>query len=95
MRTMAQQGLKLHRPEHCLALAGWGRAKGRVDARGEALFAVTHTHALAKTGRRRQAVADVGRAHTALAVVGSGVVAAGGRRPLPNGQGLRDPRRLR
>lgn len=34
MRTMSQQGMKLPRLEHCLALAetGWDRAKGRVDA---------------------------------------------------------------
>ncbi|WP_328689946.1 hypothetical protein OHA74_12550 [Streptomyces phaeochromogenes] len=69
MRTMSQQGMKLHRPEHCLALAetGWARAKGRVDAQVEALFAVTHAHALAKTGQRQRALADVDRAHAALA----------------------------
>ncbi|MGW2818934.1 hypothetical protein [Streptomyces sp. NPDC001415] len=69
MRTMSQQGMKLHRPEHCLALAetGWDRAKGRVDAQVEALFAVTHAHALAKTGQRQRALADVDRAHAALA----------------------------
>ncbi|GHI10320.1 hypothetical protein AQI88_41915 [Streptomyces cellostaticus] len=69
MRTMSQQGMKLHRPEHCLALAatGWDRAKGRVDAQVEALFAVTHAHALAKTGQRRAAVADIEHARTALA----------------------------
>lgn len=69
MRTMSQQGMQLHRPEHCLAPAetGWARAKGRVDAQVEALFAVTHAHALAKTGRRRAALADVDRAHAALA----------------------------
>ncbi|MFD3441645.1 hypothetical protein ACFWU3_29550 [Streptomyces sp. NPDC058685] len=69
MRTMSQQGMKLHRPEHCLALAetGWDRAKGRVDQQVEALFAVTHAHALAKTGQRQAALADVDRAHAALA----------------------------
>ncbi|MFD7169024.1 hypothetical protein [Streptomyces violascens] len=69
MRTMSQQGMKLHRPEHCLALAesGWEKAKGRVDAQVEALFAVTHAHALAKTGQRQAALADVDRAHAALA----------------------------
>ncbi|MGW2866454.1 hypothetical protein [Streptomyces sp. NPDC001205] len=68
MRTMSQQGMKLHRPEHCLALAatGWDRAKGRVDQQVEALFAVTHAHALAKTGQRQRALADVDRAHAAL-----------------------------
>ncbi|MHC0430937.1 hypothetical protein ACX6XY_12205 [Streptomyces sp. O3] len=69
MRTMSQQGMKLHRAEHCLALAetGWSRAKGRVDEQVEALFAITHAHALAKTGQRRRAVADMDRAHAALA----------------------------
>ncbi|RCG26366.1 hypothetical protein DTL70_07210 [Streptomyces diacarni] len=69
MRTMSQQGMKLHRPEHCLALAetGWDRAKGWVDQQVEALFAVTHAHALAKTGQRQAALADVDRAQTALA----------------------------
>ncbi|MBT2510038.1 hypothetical protein J7I98_30115 [Streptomyces sp. ISL-98] len=69
MRTMSQQGMKLHRAEHCLALAetGWDRAKGRVDAQVEALFAVTHAHALAETGQRQRARADVDRAHAALA----------------------------
>ncbi|MFI8930593.1 hypothetical protein ACIG3E_23300 [Streptomyces sp. NPDC053474] len=69
MRTMSQQGMKLHRPEHCLALAetGWNQAKGRVDARVEALFAITHAHALAKAGQRQRALTDVDRAHAALA----------------------------
>ncbi|MFD9631833.1 hypothetical protein [Streptomyces violascens] len=69
MRTMSQQGMKLHPPEHCLALAdtGWDRAKGRVDQQVEALFAVTHAHALAKTGQRQAALADVDRAYAALA----------------------------
>ncbi|UQA97486.1 hypothetical protein [Streptomyces halobius] len=69
IRTMSQQGMKLHRPEHCLALAetGWDRAKGRVDSQVEALFAVTHAHALSKTGQRQAALADVDRAHAALA----------------------------
>ncbi|MEV4442849.1 hypothetical protein AB0K09_28315 [Streptomyces sp. NPDC049577] len=69
MRTMSQQGMKLHRPEHCLALAetGWAKAKGKVDPRTEALFAITHAHALAKTGQRQAAFADVDRAHAALA----------------------------
>ncbi|GII76606.1 hypothetical protein Sru01_15880 [Sphaerisporangium rufum] len=57
MRTMAMQGLKLHHPEHCRALAetGLNRAKGRVDAQTEALFRVVHAHTLAKTGKRRAA----------------------------------------
>ncbi|WP_274919422.1 hypothetical protein [Streptomyces sp. WZ-12] len=69
MRTMSQQGMKLHRPEHCLALAetGWNRAKGQVDSQTEALFAITHAHALAKVGQRQRALADVEHAHTALA----------------------------
>lgn len=39
MRTMAMQGLKLHRPEHCQGLAETGltRAKGRVDSQTEAV----------------------------------------------------------
>lgn len=69
MRTMSQQGMKLHRPEHCLALAetGWDRVRGRVGQQVEALFAVTHAHALAKTGQTRRALADVQLAETALA----------------------------
>ncbi|WNI15324.1 hypothetical protein [Actinacidiphila sp. ITFR-21] len=69
MRTMAQQAMKLRRPEHCLALAGtgWERARGRVDSQVEALFAVTHAHALARSGRHRAALADVDRAHAWLA----------------------------
>ncbi|MFR9722788.1 hypothetical protein ACL02R_05350 [Streptomyces sp. MS19] len=68
MRTMSQQGMKLHRPERCLDLAetGLARAAGHVPARAEALFDITHAHALAKTGRRRQAVAAVEAARTAL-----------------------------
>ncbi|MFD0371082.1 hypothetical protein [Streptomyces sp. NPDC127114] len=69
MRTMSQQGMKLHQPEHCLALAetGWEHARGRVGQQVEALFAVTHAHALAKTGQTRRALADVQLAETALA----------------------------
>lgn len=68
MRTMAMQGLKLHRPEHCQGLAetGLGRAKGRVDAQTEALFRVVHAHTLAKTGLRSAALAEVGHARTLL-----------------------------
>lgn len=68
MRTMSQQGMKLHRLEHCLALAetGWERARGRVGSQVEALFAITHAHALAKTGQRQRAWADVDRAQAAL-----------------------------
>lgn len=42
MRTMAMQGLRLHRPEYCLGLAetGLNRAKGRVGAQTEALFRI-------------------------------------------------------
>ncbi|WP_329612602.1 hypothetical protein OG244_04220 [Streptomyces brevispora] len=69
MRTMSQQGMKLHRPEHCLALAetGWDRAKGKVGSQVEALFAITHAHVLAKDGQIPQALTDVDRAHAALA----------------------------
>ncbi|WP_218825431.1 hypothetical protein [Streptosporangium subroseum] len=68
MRTMAQQGMKLHRPEHCLALAetSLSRVRGKVDAETEALFVVTHAHALSKTGERRAAVLEVERAHSRL-----------------------------
>lgn len=68
MRTMSQQGMKLRRPEHCLALAetGWDRARGRVGQQVEALFAVTHAHALAKTGQTRRALTDIQLAQTAL-----------------------------
>ena len=68
MRTMSQQGMKLHRPEHCLALAATAvdRVRGRVDTQTEALFAVTHAHALAKAGRRQKAVQEIERARTAL-----------------------------
>ncbi|MEV7282415.1 hypothetical protein [Streptomyces sp. NPDC093111] len=68
MRTMSQQGMKLHRPEHCLSLAASAvdKIRGRVDTQTEALFAVTHAHALAKAGRRTAAVREVERARTAL-----------------------------
>ncbi|CAM5407260.1 Tat pathway signal protein [Streptomyces spiroverticillatus] len=68
MRTMAMQGLKLHRPEHCQALAetGLNRAKGKVDSQTEALFRVVHAHTLAKSGRPRAALAEADRAHTLL-----------------------------
>ncbi|MET7532773.1 hypothetical protein [Streptomyces goshikiensis] len=68
MRTMAMQGLKLHRPEHCQGLAETGltRAKGRVDSRTEALFRVVHAHTLAKTGLSAAALAEVGRARALL-----------------------------
>ncbi|WP_344287761.1 hypothetical protein [Streptomyces synnematoformans] len=68
MRTMAMQGLKLHRPEHCLNLAetGLNRAKGHVDAQTEALFRVVHAHTLAKSGKRRAALAEAERARTLL-----------------------------
>ncbi|MBD3009668.1 hypothetical protein IEJ02_37935 [Streptomyces sp. 5-10] len=68
MRTMSQQGMKLHRPEHCLDLAasGLARAHDQVPAPARALFHVTHAHALAKTGQRRQAVAEIEAARTAL-----------------------------
>ncbi len=68
MRTMSQQAMKLHRAEHCLALAetGWNHAKGRVNAQVEALFAITHAHALAKSGQRQRALTGIDHAHTAL-----------------------------
>ncbi|WP_030825960.1 hypothetical protein [Streptomyces hygroscopicus] len=68
MRTMSQQGMKLHRPEHCLDLAasGLARAHDRVPAPAQALFHITHAHALAKTGQRRQAVAEIEAARAAL-----------------------------
>ncbi|MGW9422327.1 hypothetical protein ACWGSU_13225 [Streptomyces koyangensis] len=68
MRTMSQQGMRLHRPEHCLALAASAvdKVRGRVDTQTEALFAVTHAHALAKAGQRQEAVREVERARTAL-----------------------------
>ncbi|MEU0309129.1 hypothetical protein [Streptomyces cyaneofuscatus] len=76
MRTMSQQGMKLHQPEHCLALAstGWDRARGRVPHQVEALFAVTHAHALAKTGQTRHALADIQLAETTLAAGAGGEV---------------------
>ncbi|MGW5115923.1 hypothetical protein ACWEQ8_10820 [Streptomyces noursei] len=66
---MSQQGKKPHRPEHCRALTptGWDRARGRVGSQVEALFAITHAHALAKTGQIPQALSGVERAHAALA----------------------------
>ncbi|MGH3625646.1 MAG: hypothetical protein ACRDQ5_28395 [Sciscionella sp.] len=69
MRTMAMQGLRLHRPEHCLALAetGLNRAKGRVDNQTEALFRVVHAHTLAKTGHRHAALAEAEQARVLMA----------------------------
>ncbi|MGW6318979.1 hypothetical protein [Streptomyces sp. NPDC055099] len=69
MRTMAMQGLKLNRPEHCQGLAetGLNRAKGKVDVQTEALFRIVHAHTLAKTGRRQAALAETERAQTLLA----------------------------
>ncbi|MFE6892072.1 hypothetical protein [Streptomyces sp. NPDC057694] len=69
MRTMAMQGLKLHRPEHCRGLAetGLNRAKGHIDAQTEALFRIVHAHTLAKSGQSRAAIAETKRAHTLLA----------------------------
>jgi hypothetical protein len=68
MRTMAGQGLKLHRPEHCPGLAGTGlnRAKGHADAQTEALFRVVCTPTLAKSGRRRAALAETEHARALL-----------------------------
>ena len=68
MRTMAMQGLKLHRPEHCQSLAetGLNRAKGRVDTRTESLFRIVHAHTLAKSGLRRAALAETRQARVLL-----------------------------
>lgn len=68
MRTMAMQGLKLHRPEHCLGLAetGLNHAKGKVDAQTESLFRVVHAHTLAKAGQRTAALAEAARASALL-----------------------------
>ena len=68
MRTMALQGLKLRRPEHCLDLAedGLRQATGRVDTQTEALFRVAYGHTLAKAGRRHAAIAEVETAHSLL-----------------------------
>ena len=68
LRTMAMQNMKLRCPEHCVALAeaGWDRARGHVDTQTEALFRIVHAHTLAKTGQRRQAIAEVERARHAL-----------------------------
>ncbi|MDJ1131231.1 tetratricopeptide repeat protein [Streptomyces iconiensis] len=68
MRTMAMQGLKLHRPEHCrdLAEAGQDRAKGRVDVQVEALFRVVYAHTLAKSGQRQAARREADQARALL-----------------------------
>jgi hypothetical protein len=68
MRTMAMQGLRLHRPEHCLSLAEAGlmRAQGRVDAQTESLFRVVYAHTLAKAGKRRAALTEAERARVLL-----------------------------
>ncbi|MFJ4689308.1 hypothetical protein [Streptomyces sp. NPDC088789] len=68
MRTMAMQGLKLHRPEHCQALAETGltRAKGKVAPTAEALFRVVHAHTLAKSGQRRAALTEAVQAQNLL-----------------------------
>ncbi|MFJ2704455.1 tol-pal system YbgF family protein [Streptomyces sp. NPDC087428] len=69
MRTMAMQGLKLHRPEHCQGLAetGLNRAKGKVGTQTESLFRIVHAHTLAKSGRRQAALAETERARALLA----------------------------
>lgn len=99
MRTMAMQGLKLHRPECCLGLAesGLNRAKGRVDAQTEALFRVVHAHTLAKTGKRRAALAEAEHARTPTdrrprrrnAVLGAGLGPTGRVGVLPYRQSPR------
>lgn len=69
MRTMAMQGMRLHRPEHCLSLAETSltRAQGRVDAQTEALFRVVYAHTLAKAGKRRAALKEAERSRALLA----------------------------
>lgn len=69
MRTMAMQGLKLHRPEHCQGLAetGLNRAKGKVDNATMALFRVVHAHTLAKGNQGRAAIAEADQARELLA----------------------------
>ncbi|MCK1812768.1 hypothetical protein MTQ13_00485 [Streptomyces sp. XM4011] len=73
LRTMAMQGMKLHRPEHVQGLAetGLNRAKGHVDAQTEALFRVVHAHALAKGSRAREALAEASRARALIDGPGS------------------------
>jgi transcriptional regulator with XRE-family HTH domain len=68
LRTMAMQGLRLERPEHCLDLAetGLNMAKGKVDNSTEALFRVVHAHTLAKAGQGHRALAEAGRARALL-----------------------------
>ncbi|WP_227025081.1 hypothetical protein [Streptomyces tsukubensis] len=68
MRTMAMQGLRLHRPEHCQGLAetGLNRARGKVDNTTMALFRVVHAHTLAKGGQQRAAVAEADQARELL-----------------------------
>ncbi|MCM2393625.1 tetratricopeptide repeat protein [Streptomyces albipurpureus] len=68
MRTMAMQGLKIHRPEHCNALAetGLNRAQGKVDPATEALFRIVHAHTLAKAGHTQRALTETETAHTLL-----------------------------
>ncbi|SEH03459.1 hypothetical protein SAMN05444920_13719 [Nonomuraea solani] len=69
MRTMAMQGLKLNRPEHCegLAATALSCAKGKVDPATEALFRITHANTLATSGQRREAIEETQRAHDLLA----------------------------
>ncbi|MEU7480525.1 hypothetical protein AB0A63_31420 [Lentzea sp. NPDC042327] len=69
LRTMAMQGLRLHRPEHCLDLAETGltMAKGKVDFPTEALFRVVHAHTLAKAGHPQRALDETRRARALLA----------------------------
>ncbi|MEC3977763.1 hypothetical protein [Amycolatopsis sp. H20-H5] len=68
MRTMAMQGLKIHRPEHCLSLVetGLARVAGRVDSQTEALFRIVYAHTLARAGHRHTAVAEAEQARTLL-----------------------------
>jgi len=69
MRTMAMQGLKLNRPEHCqnLAETGINRAKGKIDTQTEALFRIVHAHTLAKSRQPKAALTETETAHHLLA----------------------------
>ncbi|MDH6113965.1 hypothetical protein P3T36_002786 [Kitasatospora sp. MAP12-15] len=68
LRTLAQQGMRLHHPTKTIALSdtALSRVVGRVDAATEALFTVTHAHGLAATNQRRPAVQAVQRARDLL-----------------------------
>lgn len=69
LRSMAMLAMKVNDPKPALELANASveRSTGTVDPRTEALFAVAHTHALARDKQRSAAIAEVERARTALA----------------------------